>query len=141
MLNNEFLNRNQYIRTNNELNKKVDSKIYIKGNQKKVELDKKLAELSIQNGVLVSGHLVRQNILNSSASKMNSIPYVVDSEVTVASESKRTENDNSVYVSPSYEKYMNCSINKGKAIIDSIRNDDIRQDKILDKFHRRIERP
>lgn len=69
MLNSEFFNRNQYIQASNELNKKTDTKLYVNGNRQKVELDKKLEELSIQNGVLVSGNLVRQNILNSSASK------------------------------------------------------------------------
>ncbi len=127
MLNNEFFNRSQYIRVNNELNKKVDTQVYIKGNRQKVELDKKLDELSIQNGVLVSGNLIRQNILNSSASKPSSIPHVVDTEVSVGSQTSETQTDNSKYVSPSYEKYVNSNINKGKNIVNEMKKNDLKQ--------------
>lgn len=136
MLNNELVNRNQYIRAHNELNKKVDTQIYIKGNRRKVELDKKLDELSIQNGVIVSSHLARQNLLNASASKISSIPHVVDTEIMVDSKSQNQEDDNSVYVSPSYEKYINSNINKGKNIVDSLKNDDLIRGKIKDRFKR-----
>ncbi len=127
MLNNEFFNRSQYIRVNNELNKKVDNQVYIKGNRQKVELDKKLDELSIQNGVLVSGNLIRQNILNSSASKPSSIPHVVDTEVSVGSQTSETQTDNSKHVSPSYEKYVNSNINKGKNIVNEMKKNDLKQ--------------
>lgn len=136
MLNNELFNRNQYIRAHNELNKKVDTQIYIKGNRQKVELDKKLDELSIQNGVIVSSHLARQNLLNASASKISSIPHVVDTEILVDSKSQNQEDDNSVYVSPSYEKYINSNINKGKNIVDSLKNDDSIRGKIKERFNR-----
>lgn len=136
MLNNELFNRNQYIRAHNELNKKVDTQIYIKGNRQKVELDKKLDELSIQNGVIVSSHLARQNLLNASASKISSIPHVVDTEILVDSKSQNQEDDNSVYVSPSYEKYINSNINKGKNIVDSLKNDDSIRGKIKERSNR-----
>lgn len=135
MLNSEFFNRNQYIQASNELNKKTDTKLYVNGNRQKVELDKKLEELSIQNGVLVSGNLVRQNILNSSASKATSIPNVVDTEVIVAEREQNKNGDNPAYVSPSYEKYINSTINQGKNIANAIKNDDSKRSFEMDKFN------
>lgn len=135
MLNNEIFNRNQYIRVNNELNKKTDTQLYVKGNHQKVELDKKLDELSIQNGVLVSGNLVRQNILNSSASKGSSIPHVVDTEVLVNAQTQKKEDDNPAYVSPSYEKYISNNINQGKCIVDTIKRNDFKKGFVSDRFN------
>ena len=67
-MNEEFRNRQQYIRVSNEMNRGVDSKNFINGNKQKVELDRKLEEISINSGQSFSGNLVRQNILNLSAS-------------------------------------------------------------------------
>ena len=131
MLNSEFFNRNQYIQASNELNKKTDTKLYVNGNLKKVELDKKLEELSIQNGVLVSGNLVRQNILNSSASKATSIPNVVDTEVIVAEKEQNKNDDSPIYVSPSYES----TVNQGKNIANAIKNNDSKISFGMDKFN------
>ncbi len=135
MLNSEFFNRNQYIQASNELNKKTDTKLYVNGNLQKVELDKKLEELSIQNGVLVSGNLVRQNILNSSASKATSIPNVVDTEVIVAEKEQNKNDDSPIYVSPSYEKYINSTVNQGKNIANAIKNNDSKISFGMDKFN------
>lgn len=136
MLNSEFFNRNQYIRASNELNKKTDTQLYVNGNRQKVELDKKLDELSIQNGVLISGNLVRQNILNSSASKATSVPHVVDTQVIVDEKERKKDDDNPIYVSPSYEKYISSNINQGKNIVEAFKKDDPKKGLISDRFNR-----
>lgn len=77
-MNEEFRNRQQYIRASNEMNRGVDSKQFINGNKQKVELDRKLEELSINSGVSFSGNIVRQNILNSSASSATTLNNTID---------------------------------------------------------------
>ena len=69
----DFRNRQQYIRANNEMNREVDSNKFIQGNKQKMELDRKLEEISINSGHSFSGNIVRQNVLNSSASRASTL--------------------------------------------------------------------
>lgn len=109
--NNSFKKRQEFIINSNILNKKADTDVFVEGNKKKVELDKRLEEESIKSNVLISGNIVRQNILNSSASRMTTVNNVVDTEVY--SEEKNNE---------LYDKYQ-FNLNKGKDIIDNISKD------------------
>lgn len=108
--NNNFKNRQEFILNSNELIKPVDLDVYTKGNKQKVELDKKLEEESIKNNVLLSGNIVRQNILNSSASKMTTVNNIVDNEVYLDEEDKSM-----------YDRYQ-FNLNKGKDIMDNLNN-------------------
>lgn len=119
MLDENLKRRQEYIINSNELNKPVKTNIYVEGNRQKVELDKKLEEESIKNNVLVSGTIVRQNILNSSASRMTTVNNVVDTEIYL-------DDDN--YNKELYDKY-HFNLNKSKDILnnmDSNKNNDIR---------------
>lgn len=109
--NNAFKNRQEFILNNNNLNKKTDIDIYVKGNQKKIALDKKLEEESIRSNILLSGNIVRQNILKSSASKMTTLNNIVDSENYIDESNKEL-----------YDKYQ-FNLNKGKNIINNISKD------------------
>ncbi len=130
MNNNHFEDRQQYIRVGNDLRKGADVRSFIKGNEKKEELDKRLEEISLQSGTIVSGRIVRQNIMDASASTNNASanPNVVDTLVgEQAREQSREEQEkeeNPVYSSPSYEKFIGHALNKGKMIIEDIKNND-----------------
>ena len=109
--NNSFKNKQDFIVNSNNLNKKVDTNIFVEGNKKKIALDKKLEEESIKNNILLSGSIVRQKILNASSSKMTSVNSVVDTEVYL------DDNNNELY-----DKYQ-FNLNKGKNIINNISKD------------------
>ena len=116
--NNSFKNRQDFIINSNFLNKKADTDVFVEGNRKKVELDKRLEEESIKSNVLLSGNIVRQNILNSSASKMTTVNNVVDTEVYL------DEKNNELY-----DKYQ-FNLNKGKNIVNNISSDNKRNNSI-----------
>ncbi len=116
--NNSFKNRQDFIINSNFLNKKADTDVFVEGNRKKVELDKRLEEESIKSNVLLSGNIVRQNILNSSASKMTTVNNVVDTEVYL------DEKNNELY-----DKYQ-FNLNKGKNIVNNISIDNKRNNSI-----------
>ena len=79
-MNEEFYNRQQFIRNSNDLNKGVNVNTFIEGNRRKVALDQRLEELSINNNVLLSGNIVRQNVLRASSSKATTLNNVIDTE-------------------------------------------------------------
>lgn len=116
--NNSFKNRQDFIINSNFLNKKADTDVFVEGNRKKIELDKRLEEESIKSNVLLSGNIVRQNILNSSASKMTTVNNVVDTEVYL------DEKNNELY-----DKYQ-FNLNKGKNIVNNISIDNKRNNSI-----------
>ena len=116
--NNSFKNRQEFIINSNILNKKADTDVFVEGNKKKDELDKRLEEESIKSNVLLSGNIVRQNILNSSASKMTTVNNVVDTAVYL------DEKNNELY-----DKYQ-FNLNKGKDIVNNISIDNKRNNSI-----------
>ena len=99
--NNSFKTRQDFIVNSNDLNKKTNIDLFAEGNKRKVELDRKLEDDSIRGNMLLSGNIVRQNILNSSASKMTTINNIVDAD-------SYTEENNELY-----DKFY-YNLNKGK---------------------------
>ena len=79
-MNEDIKIRQQYIRSSNELNKMPDKKTFAQAGTKKMEMDRKLEELSISSGVSFSGNGVRQNILNSSVSHATTLNNTFDYE-------------------------------------------------------------
>lgn len=126
MFDDNFKQRQQYIRVGNELNKKVDTDIYIKGNQQKIDLDKKLEELSIQNNILLSGKLIRKAVLEDSNSEATSgLPEVVDTLVGEQARKEKEKEEEVFYTSPNYEQYMAHTVNKGKEIAEAVHHKEI----------------
>lgn len=128
MNNDNFKTRQQYIRNGLELSHKTDVNLFIKGNEKKVELDKKLEELSYQTGIQASSAVARENLMGNVESTATSTPLVVDTligESAKARELKEAmEEENPVHVSPKEENFLPNLFNKGKEIMDAIRNKD-----------------
>lgn len=112
-MNEEFNNRREFIKKNNELNKKVNVQNFVEGNKKKVALDQRLEELSINSGVLVSGNVVRNNVLNSSASHATTVNNVVSTEVFDDENKEKTDE---------IKKRLHIDINVGKEIAEKIKN-------------------
>lgn len=112
-MNEEFNNRREFIKKNNELNKQANVQTFIEGNKKKVALDQRLEELSINSGVLVSGNVVRNNVLNSSASHATTVNNVVSTEVFDDENKKKTDE---------IKKRLHIDINVGKEIAEKIKN-------------------
>lgn len=112
-MNEEFNNRREFIKKNNELNKKANVQTFIEGNKKKVALDQRLEELSINSGVLVSGNVVRNNVLNSSASHATTVNNVVSTEVFDDENKEKTDE---------IKKRLHIDINVGKEIAEKIKN-------------------
>ena len=112
-MNEEFNNRREFIKKNNELNKQANAQTFIEGNKKKVALDQRLEELSINSGVLVSGNVVRNNVLNSSASHATTVNNVVSTEVFDDENKKKTDE---------IKKRLHIDINVGKEIAEKIKN-------------------
>lgn len=106
--NNSFKTRQDFIVNSNDLNKKTNIDLFAEGNKRKVELDRKLEDDSIRGNMLLSGNIVRQNILNSSASKMTTINNIVDAD-------SYTEENNELY-----DKFY-YNLNKGKEIANNIK--------------------
>ena len=120
-MNEEFKTRQQYIRANNEMNRGVDSKQFIKGNNRKVELDRKLDELTINSGISFSGNLVRQNILDSSESRATTFNSM---QVYEEDEDKQ-------------KKELPNMFNRGKDIIGTMKQDNSNNNN-LNKIKRNI---
>ena len=110
-MNEEFRNRQQYIRVSNEMNRGVDSKQFIKGNRQKVELDRKLDELSINSGQLFSGNMIRQNILNSSASHATTLNNTISYDDSVEYDENTKSNLS-----------LKNGINRGRETLNSMKN-------------------
>ena len=108
-MNEDLKIRQQYIRSNNELNRGPDTKSLAQASRNKVELDRKLEELSIQSGVSLSGNLVRQNVLNSSVSHATTLNNTANYEA-----SEEEEN-------VSQERLFKDGINRGKNNIQKMR--------------------
>jgi len=110
-MNEEFKSRQQYIRANNEMNRGVDSRIFINGNKRKVEMDRKLEEISINSGQAFSGNLVRQNILNSSASHATTL----NNTISYDEDMKYDDNTKA-------ELSLKNGINRGRETLNTMRN-------------------
>jgi hypothetical protein len=110
-MNEEFRNRQQYIRASNEMNRGVDSKTFINGNKQKVELDRKLEEISINSGQSFSGNLVRQNILNSSASHATTL----NNTISYDEDMKYDDNTKA-------DLSLKNGINRGRETLNTMRN-------------------
>ena len=110
-MNEEFRNRQQYIRVSNEMNRGVDSKQFIKGNRQKVELDRKLDELSINSGQSFSGNMIRQNILNSSASHATTLNNTISYDDSVEYDENTKSNLS-----------LKNGINRGRETLNSMKN-------------------
>ena len=115
MLDGSLTSRNEYIKNSNELNKGVNLNTYLEGNKQKVELDKRLDELSIKTGTIISGNLVRQNVINSSSSRITTISNSIDNENYIDPEEKRKQVHSDV---------IDFSVNRGKEIIEDMKNKD-----------------
>lgn len=74
-------NRQEYIVNNGVYGNKNTKEVYIEGNKQKVELDRRLDEISIQSNLIVSGNSINRNVLDSSASSRTNINYLVDSDI------------------------------------------------------------
>lgn len=105
-MNNEFFNRQQYIRRSNELKKGPDMDSLIQGNKKRVEKNQRLDELSLNSNSIVSGNIVRRNIVNSSSSCITTVNNIVDNDVY---ESNDKVTNNKVNLNPNMGKnnFMN----------------------------------
>lgn len=114
MLDGSLESRKEYIKNSNELNKISNLNAFVKGNKQKVELDQKLEELSIRTGTIVSGNVVRKNIIDSSASKRTTINNLVDLKVYEDSEEEKKKN----------KEIVDFEINKGKKIIEDMKKND-----------------
>ena len=112
MLDGSIISKQEYIKNSNELNKGVELKTYLEGNKKKVELEQKLDELSIKTGTIVSGNVVRQNIISSSASKITTINNFVDNQNYVDPDKERKK---------LYEEKIINSFNRGKEIMNEMK--------------------
>lgn len=126
-LGSDMSKRGQYVTTSNELNKEVNRDVFVKGNIKKDELDKRLEELSYQGGIQISGNLARMKILENSTSQRDaSNPKMVDTVVTEyvrdTKVREKKKEDNPVYVSSAYEKYSGYTVNRGKEIMDRFKS-------------------
>lgn len=110
----ELVSRQQYIKNQNDFKKKANVKDYVIANRKKVDLDKRLEELSITNNTLVSGAIVRQNILNSTPSVATTPSTVVDAEIYLENETNEKNKQNN-YDNLSY------NVNRGKEVIQNMR--------------------
>lgn len=117
-MNDEFNNRREFIKKSNDLNKQADVKTFIEGNKKKVALDQRLDELSINNGVLVSGNIVRHNILNASSSNATTVNNYVDTSY-YEDESKDKENETD---DERKRNRLLVDVNVGKEIATNIKN-------------------
>lgn len=108
----ELIRRQQYIKNQNDLNKAVKVEDYVNANKKKVDLDKKLEELSYSNSNLVSGSVIRQNVLKSSASTQTTLSNTVDTEVYLeGSTSSNIRQDNLAF-----------NMNKGRETLKNMNN-------------------
>lgn len=129
-----FSARQQYIKAANDLNKPVDSNIYKKGHHQKVELDKKLEEISIKGNLLVSGKLARQNILDST------LPSARDSLNSSVINSIKVGNTNNNITRPMFfnKDKFGSIINQGKVICIEMkrkeRNKEKEQDDLKETF-------
>ncbi len=124
----DLAKRGQYVTTSNELNKEENRDIFVRGNIKKDELDKKLEELSYQSGIQMSGSIARTKILENSKSKQEgTTPKMVDTVVTEyvreTQIKEQEKQDNPIYVSPSYERYSQNVTNRGKEILNKIKTE------------------
>lgn len=106
--NNSFKTRQDFVVNSNSLNQKSNVDLFVEGNKRKVELDRKLEDDSIRGNMLLSGNIVRQNILKASASKMTTINNIVDAD-------SYTEENNELY-----DKFY-YNLNKGKEIANKIK--------------------
>ncbi len=139
---NQFSQRQQYIKTNNELRRPTNKKLYIKGNKQRAELDRKLEDLSIKNDVMLSSTAIRKKILDAGAfGDISSAPIVtetVESEEPVFSEKPVLEKEREPIdleeailgekqplekekkPIDSYEKHSGKLVNTGKVASDNI---------------------
>lgn len=117
-MNDEFNNRREFIKKSNDLNKQADVKTFIEGNKKKVALDQRLDELSINSGVLVSGNIVRHNILNASSSNATTVNNYVDTSY-YEDESKDKENETD---DERKRNRLLVDVNVGKEIASNLKN-------------------
>ena len=127
MFNEDFKIRQQFIRSNNELNKGVNVNSYIEGNKRRVEQSRKLEELSINSGMNFSGNVIRKNILDSSASDMTTLNNVVDTEIYREEANPNNENNalkkfNSSYASLNNQGKNMINNNMSQNNINSMRN-------------------
>lgn len=118
MFDNNFSTRHNFIKTNNELNKKFDSNTYKNGQINKAAVDTKFENLSIQNEVLMSSGLARKKVLESAVQTSR------DTVVDVPLLDKKEESSNSDRKSFYYN-----SENKGKNIISFMKEKNKNQDK------------
>ncbi len=82
-MNSNFFERQQYIKRNNELKKGPNLDSLVQGNRKRVEMNRKLDELSLNSNYIVSGNVVRNNIISSSSSSITTLNNTVDNEVYI----------------------------------------------------------
>lgn len=137
---NSFNNRNQYIRVGNELNKGVNKDIYIKGNQQKIELDKRLEEISISSNVNVSGTLAKQAVLASSATSTNvTTPNLVSGLVEMESEERERRakemEENPIICSTNYEQHLGINMNRTKDFASTLRESNGESMKKFNRFN------
>ena len=118
MFDTNFSTRHNFIKTNNELNKKFDSNTYKNGQINKAAVDTKFENLSIQNEVLMSSGLARKKVLESavhtSRDTIVDIPLLDKSDDCVNIDNKRIHYN---------------SQNNGKNIVDSLKEKNRIQDK------------
>ena len=111
MINEEIKTRQQYIRTSNELQKGPNKDLFVQSTKQKIELDRKLEELSINSGMSFSGNVVRQNILSSSVSHATTLNNTLDydDEIEEDEDAKST-------------RLLRNSVNHGKETIQSMKS-------------------
>lgn len=105
-------NRQEYIVNGNLHSNPVNKDIYIEGNKRKVDLDRRLDELSTQSNLIVSGNSISRNVLNSSASAKTNISFVIDSAIY----SDDDEDDKKDDIDSKY----GSGLNRGKDIIEKM---------------------
>ena len=117
MINEEIRARQQFVRTHNELNKGVNVDTYIEGNKQRVEQNRKLYELSVNSGMDYSGNIIRQNVLNSSASSVTSLNNVVDTEIY---REDKKNNNNSVSLNNQGRNIVNNNLGQMNSLNSNI---------------------
>ena len=128
MSDNNYSTRAQYIRAGNEMNKKVEAKQFVEANQKKIDFDKKLEELSIKTNIVLSGSVIRKKIINEvgTSDKEIQTPYVNDTAII---ENAKEKDEDVIQKKEKHKKEevdenLLTTQNKGKAIAEKIRNDE-----------------
>ncbi len=117
--NNNYMDRQQYIKMNHELKETSNQQLMEKANEQRIELEKLLENLSIQSDNIISKQMIGGDIVSKATTVPKNGSHLKMND-NVGKKSKN--NDNSSY--RNYEKYLGEAVNRGKTIIETMKSKD-----------------